>query len=109
MKNTNPIASDLADEIEAELKSLGLWASHLASSVSIESAFGADQLSFEEWIQAVLLPRLRNIDIGGCLPNSSNLAIAGIRNFDGLPNVDRLLDLLAKVDALAVSGSRKEV
>ena len=107
MKNTNPIASDLADEMEAELKSLGLWAGHLASSTNIESAFGADQLSFEAWSQAVLLPRLRNANIGECLPSSSNLAIAGIRNFDGLQNADRLLDLLAKVDALAASSSRK--
>jgi len=107
MKNTHQNASDLADQIEAELRNLGLWASHVPLSGRLASAFGADQLSFEEWLQAVLLPRLRDAGNSEGLPKSSSLAVAGVRNFDGIPNVERLLDLLAKVDALAESGFRK--
>jgi uncharacterized protein YqcC (DUF446 family) len=94
---------EVADRIEGELKRLGLWSRRLSAETSPQAAFGADSLSFEEWLQAVLLPSLREAAVHGNLPTSSNLAIAGIRNLDGVPDVERLLSLLAKVDALAES------
>jgi len=102
MNDIKQVAGDLADQIELELKELKLWNDHLQVDSKLVAAFGADQLSFEEWLQAVLVPRLRStVDRGPLsLPTSSNLAIAGIRNFDGIPGLDRLLGLLAKVDEL---------
>jgi uncharacterized protein YqcC (DUF446 family) len=104
-KDNSETASSLANQIEAELKKLGLWNEHISAKVTQKAAFGADQLSFEEWLQSVLLARLRGARAQNALSTSSNLHIAGIRNFDGLRNTDRLLSLLAMVDDLATSTS----
>jgi uncharacterized protein YqcC (DUF446 family) len=106
-KDNSETASSLADQIEAELKKLGLWNDHISAKVTLKAAFGSDQLSFEDWLQSVLLARLRGASAQKDLPTSSNLHIAGIRNFDGLRNTDRLLSLLAMVDNLATSTSER--
>jgi len=107
MKNRGRSILELVDQIESELKRLGLWNNQLSVGAKPQAAFGADSLSFEEWLQAVLLPSLREASVHGNLPTSSNLAIAGIRNLDGVPDVDRLLSLLAQVDAFAESMPKR--
>lgn len=93
------VPNQLADEIEAELRRLKLWNDQLSLRTIPRSAFGADQLSFEEWLQVVLVPRLRDVSAHHTVPTTSNLAVAGIRNFDGMANADTLIELLAAVDA----------
>jgi uncharacterized protein YqcC (DUF446 family) len=108
-KDNSETASSLADQIEAELRKLGLWNDHISAMITQKAAFGADQLTFEAWLQSVLLARLRGASAQMDLPTSSNLHIAGIRNFDGLRNTHRLLSLLAMVDDLAISTSERQL
>jgi hypothetical protein len=65
-------------------------------------------LAPEEWIQFVLVPRLRDLASGkGELPASSNAAAWATRQFDGDPAADPIIELLRELDDL-VDGKLRE-
>lgn len=97
-----PTLPELANRIEDEMRRLHLWNESLSVRSLPTSAFGGNDLSFEEWLQAVLLPRLRDTQLDR-LRQTSNLAIAGIRNLDGLEGTDKLIERLGAVDSLVSS------
>jgi uncharacterized protein YqcC (DUF446 family) len=100
-------ASRLADAIEAELRKLGRWSAQRPPDEKFVDmgAFGMNTLSSEQWIQFVLVPRVREVvKDKGELPTSSSVAVWATRNFDGDPDADHLLSLLRDFDALFDDG-----
>lgn len=97
-------ATALADRIETELRRLGRW-----SAAPIDPArlidmgpFGMNTLAAEEWLQHVLLVRLREVLAKGePLPRDSQLGPWATRQLDGDPDAGPLLELLRELDAVA--------
>ena len=93
----------LADALEAELKRLNRWSADALPAAAFENMgpFGQGTMAFEQWIQFVLLPRLRAIvSERGEFPSGSQLAVYAVRTFDGDPDADQLQDLLYELDRL---------
>jgi uncharacterized protein YqcC (DUF446 family) len=99
-----------ADEIENELRRLNRWQHLPLSSKKFENigAFGSNTMTFEQWIQFVLVPRLDHIVLNkGELPADSMLATYAVRVFDGDPDASNLIGLLTELDEL-VSTTMEE-
>jgi uncharacterized protein YqcC (DUF446 family) len=65
-------------------------------------AFGENTMTFDQWMQFVLVPRLREmVRDREEFPAGSDLAAYGIRALDGDPDWERLHDLLYDIDQLA--------
>jgi ankyrin repeat protein/uncharacterized protein YqcC (DUF446 family) len=95
-------ASLRIEEIEREMQEIGIWQSEPLppEAMGFEAAFGADKLSFEQWIQFVFIPRMREIgSTDGEFPSSSNVGAQAARCFNVLPNGKRLIALLSELDA----------
>jgi uncharacterized protein YqcC (DUF446 family) len=76
------------DEIEAEMKRIGLWQSDPLPSEKYEfkAAFGADAMSIDQWLQFVFIPRVREIiATDQPFPPSSSVAPKVLREFDASP------------------------
>ena len=60
-ENLYPNAARLADEIEAEMKAIGVWRGEALPEAAYQfrQAFAADTMTFTQWLQYVLLPRVR--------------------------------------------------
>jgi uncharacterized protein YqcC (DUF446 family) len=92
-----------ADEIEIELKRLGRWMKDDLPEEAFEDmgAFGSNTMSFEHWLQFVLIPRIREIiQEQSDFPSGSNLAPYAIRYFDGDYEADPLREILYQLDQL---------
>ncbi|HRI78066.1 MAG TPA: YqcC family protein [Cyclobacteriaceae bacterium] len=99
-----------AGEIEAELKRLGRWDSQPLPDDRFEDmgAFGSHTMTFEQWIQFVLIPRINGIIANHDeFPSESNLAPYAIRYFDGDPDAENIHQLLYDLDAL-INGKTGE-
>jgi uncharacterized protein YqcC (DUF446 family) len=97
------LAALKADEIEIELKRLGRWKNDYLPEEAFEDmgAFGSNTMSFEQWLQFVLIPRIREIiQEQGDFPSGSNLAPYAIRYFDGDYEADPLREILYQLDQL---------
>ncbi|HWA35974.1 MAG TPA: YqcC family protein [Cyclobacteriaceae bacterium] len=97
----------LSAAIEAELKQLGVWSSGPLDPEKLidMGAFGSNTMAFEEWIQFILLARIREIiDEKSTLPSESMISTYAIREFDGNTDYDNLMNLLRQLDDLANGG-----
>ncbi len=97
------LAALKADEIEIELKRLGRWKNDDLPEEAFEDmgAFGSNTMSFEQWLQFVLIPRIREIiQEQSDFPPGSNLASYAIRYFDGDYEADPLREILYQLDQL---------
>jgi uncharacterized protein YqcC (DUF446 family) len=94
-----------ADAIEREMRTIGWWTAEAppAERIDFRAAFGADTLAFPEWLQWVLMPRLREGLAGGGLPGHSEVAAYAVREFDGLPDAAALIQALTDLDD-AING-----
>ena len=64
-------------------------------------AFGENTMAFDQWIQFVLVPRLRAIVRDRDeFPSGSELAVYAVRALDGDPDGERLHELLYEIDQL---------
>lgn len=100
-------ADQKIDQIEAELKRLGRWSAQPPPPEAFENmgAFGMNTLAFEQWLQFVLIPNVREIiATQEAFPSSSEVSVYATREFDGDPDVDTLLTLLREFDALFESS-----
>ena len=90
------------DEIEAELKGLGRWGGRPPDSAFENMGpFGMKTMAPEQWIQWVLIPRVREIiETKGEFPSTSEVSVWAVRNFDGDEDAGRLCMLLAQLDCL---------
>jgi uncharacterized protein YqcC (DUF446 family) len=96
-----------ADAIEKELRAIGYWRETppAPEKMAFKRAFGMDTLSFTQWIQFVLLVRVRELlATGSALPSSSSVGTVAVREFDGLPEAERLTQLLCEFDNAVEGG-----
>jgi uncharacterized protein YqcC (DUF446 family) len=105
-QNTNELyafVSAKAKEIENELRRLNRWqADPLPDEIFTDmGAFGSNTMSYEQWLQFVLIPRISEIiESKGAFPENSHLATYAIRYFDGDDDSDSLQALLNDLDQL---------
>ena len=62
-------------------------------------AFGADTMTFTEWLQFVFLPAIRDAIQTGGFPQHSQVGAHAVREFDGWTEAGPLLTLLSDFDA----------
>jgi uncharacterized protein YqcC (DUF446 family) len=90
----------VADRIETELRALGAWSTAEAPPEPA-GAFGAPNLSFSQWLQFTLLPRMRAIAQGTAEPPAeSNAGARAVREYDGYDAADPLVLALLDLDEL---------
>ena len=92
------------DEIEAEMKRIGMWQEQppRPEQFSFTQAFAMDTMAFEQWLQFVFVPRVREIvATRGAFPPHSQVAVQAVREFDAHPlDTSRLHTLLHEFDRL---------
>ena len=87
--------ADLLLAIEAEMRGLGLWQSESPDEEALASLvpFCHDTLRFEEWLQWVFLPKMKQV-----LETEEGLPLAEF-SLQQLPQpTDRLLELIEQFD-----------
>lgn len=90
-------------EIQAEMKAIGLWRNDPLppEAYNITQAFGADTMTFEQWIHFILVSRVNDvIKERGQFPNSSAVGVYATRAFDGMDEASNLIRLLNEFDSL---------
>jgi TPR repeat protein len=89
-----PKCARLLDEIELEMKREHVWqAAPLAPDKFIDmGAFGANKMAYEQWLQFVFIPAVREP------PKSSQVHIHAVRCFDGQSDRGALVQLLCDFD-----------
>ena len=92
---------NLLNELQTELKLAGLWSDTELSKVPLSSIqpFGLDTLTFYEWVQFVLVKKLRLIcDRRESLPDSSDVTTMAEEVFKSdeitAPEVIRILSII---------------
>jgi uncharacterized protein YqcC (DUF446 family) len=94
-------AAEYADRIAAELKQIGVWESEPPPPAAFQSrkAFFGDTMSFYQWLQFVLLARVRDIVAQrGAFPKSSSVGAYAVRELDGQDQAAGLVSLLCEFD-----------
>lgn len=92
-----------AKEIENELRRLNRWQADPLPDEKFTDmgAFGSNTMSFEQWLQFVLIPRIYEIiESNGTFPEESHLSTNAIRYFDGDDDSDSLQGILYDLDEL---------
>ncbi len=92
-----------ADEIEAFLRSINRWQSEpLPDSVYDNMGpFGSQTMSFEQWLQFVLVPTIRDIvHERASFPPYSQVGVYAVRTLDGDIEAQPLVTLLSELDTL---------
>lgn len=105
------LAVEKANELERELKRLGRWMNKPLPDESFidMGAFGSRTMTFEQWIQFVLIERIRQIIAEKSeFPESSNLAGYAVRYFDGDHEAGALQQILSELDALINKETRSK-
>ncbi len=88
------------DEIEAELRRLSFLEGEVGPPRAVTSAFGLEDMPFEDWLSHVFLPRAREAVALERLPGSSSVATMAMRNLDGHPDAGTLIGLLGEFDRM---------
>ena len=91
-----PRSVRLLEDIERELKRHYWWQEMpLASEKFVNMGpFGGNTVIFEPWLQFVFLPAVKDTLTGRRqAPNSSSVGTYALRNFDGNPDRDTLVQL----------------
>jgi uncharacterized protein YqcC (DUF446 family) len=94
-------AASYADRIERELRGLGAWQSTPLPDAAYDSqqAFFADTMTFYQWIQFVLLERVREIaEKRGAFPRGSCVGVYAVRELDGYEEAGELIAALCEFD-----------
>jgi uncharacterized protein YqcC (DUF446 family) len=102
-------ASQYADRIEAELRGIGGWQPLPLPEEAYQSrsAFGGDTMSFYQWLQFVLVPRIRDIAASsGQFPSSSQVGAYAVRELDGVNEASGLISLLSEFDEFIEAAAR---
>jgi uncharacterized protein YqcC (DUF446 family) len=100
-------AASYADRIEAELRSLGRWQDTPPPASAFESrrAFFGDTMAFTQWLQFVLLARIRQVAAEkGSFPAHSQVAAYAVREFDTDYEAQSLVPILSEFDKFIEQG-----
>ena len=103
-------ASQFADRLELELRRLGEWQAEPLPEAAFASreAFCADTMTFFQWLQYVLVNRLRTIVAEkGELPERSQVGVYAVRALDGHDDASRIVTLLSDLDGFIESVARQ--
>ena len=97
------------DAIEAELKRLGWWTEGAPPMHEGDDfpAFGQGLMAFPQWLQWIFLANARAACADLDLPSGSQVGVKAVREFDGMPEADRLIELLGEFDAQVVRAHRQ--
>ncbi|MDR7122772.1 YqcC family protein [Rheinheimera soli] len=101
----------LLNQIEAELKSCGLWTLTAPSVEAMQSTapFFCDTMPLENWLQFVFLPRMRAL-VEGRLPLPQQIAVCPMAE-EAFKHLDHrtllLINRIADLDEL-LSGKREQ-
>lgn len=95
----------LMQDVEAEMRRQGLWASYPPSPEAMASRmpFMYDTLKSYEWLQWVFIPRTRAlIEARGTLPGNCNIHPLAEHHLAARTDIDgtRLLELVLAIDTL---------
>jgi uncharacterized protein YqcC (DUF446 family) len=91
------------DGLETELRRVQLWEPEPPSELLLESTqpFCVDTLTLSQWLQWLLIPRMRLILAGdGRLPTRSAISPYAAECFEYLEDGDALLVLIERLDGL---------
>ena len=91
------------DEIENEMKKIGFWNE---SPPKFKVGNYLEAPSFELWLQCIFLPNARKAAESGNYPESSQVGLMAMRQYDYYSCVEEalnLVSLLNKFDKLAIS------
>lgn len=91
-----------ADQIEAEMRAIGMWQAEplRPEQKKFKQAFAMDTMNFSQWLQFIFLPRVREAVASNEFPSGSSVGAQAVREFDGDSDADRLINLLSEFDAL---------
>jgi len=94
--------TQLAAQIEAEMRRIGMWSDRPPSpeQMAFKKAFAMDTMPFASWLQFVFLPRVHEAAAASRFPSKSSVAAQAVREFDTVPDTERLVSLLSDFDAL---------
>ncbi len=93
----------VVDDLEAELRRMRLWEHEPPSDALLSSTkpFCIDTLELSQWLQWLLIPRMRGIFAGfGDLPTQSAIYPLAEDCFEHLEDPSRLLMLIERFDRL---------
>lgn len=103
---------DIADHlllIERELRAQGWWSDEAPSAQALASTspFALDTMSFDQWLQWIFLPRMKEIlEQGLALPNASGILVMAETVYVDRPEESRQLrKLLDEFDQLISPSS----
>lgn len=102
-KNLYTLVTAKALELEMELRRLDRWQNAPLPKEMFESmgAFGENTMTFEQWLQFVLIERIQQIVTDHDeFPSGSMLATYAVRAFDGDQDASQLHQILSVLDDL---------
>jgi uncharacterized protein YqcC (DUF446 family) len=94
-------AAQYADRLEAELRNLGRWQDDPppASAFECQRPFFGDTMAFTQWLQFVLLARIRQVVAEkGAFPRHSQVGAYAVREFDTDYDAQSLVPILSQFD-----------
>lgn len=101
MPNPQAVLSKL-EQIQAEMKRINLWQENPLEpeQYDFKAAFAGDTMSFSQWLQFVFIPSVKRAAANEKFPASSQVSAMAVREFDGMEEASRLIDMLSAFDAL---------
>lgn len=94
--------AEQVDAIEAEMRRIGIWQERPLDprQLRFTRAFAADTMAFQQWLQFVFIPRVREVVAArGAFPARSMVAAQAVREFDGFDEASDLIGLLTRFDS----------
>ena len=89
--------------IENEMKKINLWQKEplKEEQYDFRAAFASDTMAYSQWLQFIFIPRVHQIiDEKGEFPSSSQVGTQAMREFDGVYEAQKLVELLNDFDDL---------
>lgn len=94
-------AAVAVDEVERLMREAGVWepAPLPPAALRFSAPFGADTMSLEQWIQFVLVPRVRSlVPSNGPWPDSSQVSVQALSTLRSSPARGALIAALCRLD-----------
>jgi uncharacterized protein YqcC (DUF446 family) len=106
MRPSYELVASKIDEIEAEMRRMGVWQSQplTPEQLDFKEPFGMDLLTLEQWLQFIFIPNVKDIIVTkGEFPSGSQVGDHAFREWvmwGSRDNVEPLIQLLRQFDSL---------